>query len=309
MENLIEQRSFNDEVFELREIIHLSHNEKYKNYFSLDFGATCADGSVIVGRGGYLFVNDGSNSWKDQLNGNISIGRDVLDTTCEYIEECRIESKNRGVEFRFVAVPEKDVIYPELSPNSSQRASKRPIHEIIRELGAIVIYPELQLAKGKLQAPVFHARNSHYNIFGGLIVANNILDSLQLPRIVEENLSLEYAYWPDDLSIKWHDNLNTRRTILSKVYQEETINKPAGHVGTHLILKNDRARTEKKLMIFGDSYSWNPDAGIARYLTYEFSEVAFVWTKQVNWAEVEKFSPSAIILQSAERFLIKGLRK
>jgi hypothetical protein len=60
-------------------------------------------------------------------------------------------------------------------------------------------------------------------------------------------------------------------------------------------------------MIFGDSYSWNPDAGLSRFMTRRFETVHFLWGRDIDWSLVDAIAPSAIVVQAAERFLIQGL--
>ena len=297
-----------DDLFEMRELLHLSSQEEFSPFFKLEPGTVSSDSSAIVGRAGFLFVNDGSNKWKDQLSGELTLSPETNDAISRKLEEYNERLSKLDVQFRFVIVPEKDIVYPDLSPNVvSSPAAKRPAEQILGRHPSYTLYSKDALIAATTACNTYHARNSHFNFFGGMVVAKQILASLGNELPSDERIPSSLVFWPDDLGIKWVPNLTTRRRILRRFYAEEEVVKVEFHVGRYLILRNEGAVRKHPIVIFGDSYSWNPDAGIARYLALAFSEVHFVWKKQIDWELIERVKPVALILQSAERFLIKGL--
>jgi hypothetical protein len=297
-----------DDLFELRELVHLAAQQEFSDFFKLQPGTISDDGSAVVGRAGFLFVNDGSNQWKDQISGELTIAPDVLDATLAKLESYSSRLSSLGVTFRFVIIPEKDIIYPDLSPNVvSSLGTKRAAQQISARYSSHTLYVKDQLAAASVAATTYHARNSHFNFFGGLVVAEQIYESLGIEFPAESNIPSTLVFWPDDLSLKWHKNLTTRRRILRRFYAEDEIVKVESHVGRYLIIRNENAPNKRPIVIFGDSYAWNPDAGVARCLALGFSEVHFLWKKQIDWELIEKVRPATVLLQSAERFLIKGL--
>jgi hypothetical protein len=292
----------------VRELIHLSAHDEFSHFFKLQPGAVSSDLSAIVGRGGFLFVNDGSNKWKDQLSGELVFDAKTSEQTSNLLQQYHDLLSSHNIIFRFVIVPEKDVVYSDLSPNVvSALATKRPAQELAARHSAFTLYSKDALSSATTEINTYHARNSHFNFFGGMVVAEQILSSLDLKLPSAEQIPSDLVFWPDDLSVKWVPDLKTRRRILRRFYKEEEVVKVESHVGRYLVLRNDNAPKKLPIMIFGDSYSWNPDAGVARYLSLVFTEVHFLWKKQIDWELVERVKPAALILQSAERFLIRGL--
>lgn len=296
-----------DELREIRELLHYSTDDGFQSFFKLQPGAVSSDGSAVVGHSGFLFVNDGSNSWKSQISGSVALEPTIYKLTLENLRNIKDRLLEKSINFRFVVVPEKDVVYPELSPNvNGVPAAGRPVLALNNEVPDI-IYPLEALKAGREFFQTFHARNSHFNFYGGLIVADAVLHSLGYDAVTEYTIKTDIVRWPDDLSMKWFEDLKTSRRMVGRVYNEHEIRSSASHVGRYLLLRNVHARDPGKLVIFGDSYSWNPDAGLCRFLSLVFQEVHFLWQKNIDWDLIEAIKPHTVVVQSAERFLIKGV--
>ena len=66
-------------------------------------------------------------------------------------------------------------------------------------------------------------------------------------------------------------------------------------------MKNRAAPDGRRIMIFGDSFSYG--AGLGAFLSAVFRETAFFWSKDVLWDEVDRYRPDIVVWQTAERFL------
>lgn len=296
-----------DELQEIRELLHYSSNEAFQSFFRLQPGSISSDSSAVVGHSGFLFVNDGSNSWKDQIAGSVALDSATCQLTLENLRNIKDRLQERSVDFKFLVIPEKDVVYPELSPNVNGIPSAgRSVLELNSKFPDI-IYPLAALKIGRECLQTYHARNSHFNFYGGLIVADALMRSLGFDALTEYTIKTQIVRWPDDLSMKWSDDLKTSRRMIARVYSEQEVKASDSHVGRYLLLRNNDAKISGSVLIFGDSYSWNPDAGLCRFFSLTFEEVHFLWQKTIDWDLIESVKPHTVILQSAERFLIKGL--
>ncbi len=299
----------NDGLTEMHQLLQASLDPRFRDFLSLPPGSLSADQSVVVGRAGHLFVNDGSNSWRKQLSGEALIEEGQERATRESLDETDARLREAGISFAFVVYPEKDIIYPELSPNVSGAVHPlRSLHRIETDR-VRAIYPARAMNALRHRVEMFHRRNSHVNFYGGLVAANQTLNALRLAPLAADEIQTDLVNWPDDLSIKWVDNLVTFRRRVKPVVQRETLHEPkaGGHVGTLIRARTPAAMSEARILIFGDSYSWNPDAGLLSFLALRAREVHLLWQKSIDWALVSETKPTHVILQSAERFLIKGL--
>lgn len=292
---------------EVHQLLQASVDGKFSGFIGLPSGTLSDDGSVIVGDCGFLFVRDGSNQWSKQLNADVIVDDITAHQARDYQLSLAEKCADRAVDFRVVIYPEKDIIYPEFSPNVNGCVSKqRSVHKIITEEVRLV-YPAPEIVERKHSSLMFHRRNSHVSFYGGLVAANCVIRSMDVPMLQFEDILTELVNWPDDLSMKWVADFKTIRRRVSSVFERKTIYQPiAGHVGTHVQTINDSAAINETVVIFGDSYSWNQDAGLVSFLSLRFRKVYFVWSKKVDWNLIEEIKPQHLILQSAERFLIRG---
>ena len=296
-----------DADLEVHQLLRASLDDRFRSFVGLRPGTFCDDGSVVVGEAGFLFVNDGSNQWRKQLSGEAVISEAACSVAREFLVSSANKASSFGMNFIVVIYPEKDIIYPELSPNiSSGIPERRSIHRIMVE-DVTFVYPADTMFRQKGTYQQFHRRNSHVCYYGGLIAANATLRALGEPCLDGSEIQTDLVNWPDDLSIKWVDGLDTLRRRVRPVFRRTTVTAPLnGHVGTEVETFNETAEVDEFVMIFGDSYSWNQDAGLVSFLSLHYRRVYFVWRKEIDWALVEKMKPNKIILQSAERFLIRG---
>lgn len=298
----------NDLTLEAQEIEEFRKNGEHQEFFTLKEGAISEDKSAILGRGGHLFINEGSNSWSSQLKGDLIISNENLEKSKDFLSQTFEKSAIIGCDFVTIFVPEKDTIYSQYSPNS-------PNHQIIgnsvdllrKECKVRIVFPKNELMEASSKFEVFHKRNSHLNIAGGIILTNSLLHEMNLEPLSPDEFATKIVRWPDDLSLKWDKKLYTSRRIFGNPYIEKTIVDVVGHIGKHILLTNPNLRNSKTCVIYGDSYSWNPDAGLARFMTLRFENVHFIWSRQIDWELLDTLRPDNLILESAERFLIRGI--
>lgn len=295
-----------DEHVALTEARELAEKGLGSKLDTLEYGEISPDGSAIAGKNRFLFIKGGSNDWDLQISAKARISETDLDKSSEDIVNFKRESEYRGIPFSIIIIPEKDIVYPEFSPNcDGVKMGRRSIH-LLRDRHEFVRYPLQSLFEFKASARLYHKRDSHFNAFGGFVIANEVLDSIGLERMQYSDIPFLHREFQDDLAIKWEPFFTLRRTM-SEEYDEAIIAEGNPLTGLHLQLNSHAIENGKKILIVGDSYSWNPDAGLCRFMTRKFSEVHFIWNRAVNWELVDTMKPDAIIIQSAERFLIGGL--
>lgn len=297
-----------DELIESKELDQLGRKSEFQHYFNLNVGDISADGTVVVGKNGYLFINDGSNHWREQLSGQIKIHPDQLNASVHLLEDYRRKCNERGIKFEFVVIPEKDVVLSGLSPNvTDEVAPRRTVQDFLDNISFRAVYPYEQMTTVPADVRIFHRRDSHFNFLGGFIVANEVLKAHNARPLRLLECKSDLVSWQDDLSSKWA-MFQTMRRQLRKDYIETVIKESeTTHMGLHLLIQSTRVTDGSTIVIYGDSYSWNYDGGLARFLTLRYQNVHFVWHKRIDWELVDAIKPSILILESAERFLFRGI--
>lgn len=295
---------------EIEELADLQLDSNCSNYFLFKNGHASDDGAAIFGKEGHIFINDGANHWADQLLGKYPDVHSIAASYANILKNRVTFLQNKGINYRHLIVPEKDVIYSELSPNLSEYniSNERVSIKLIQnDLVENLCYPIDFLLNVKKYGYIFLKRNSHFNFFGGYFMAKIFLNSMGYDLPLLSEIKFKNYKWPDDLSMKFNANLITTRPVLVTDAVETLISdgQNGGHVGKKLFFKNESAIYDKKILIFGDSYSWNPDAGLARFCSLIFKEVYFNWMVSIDYDLIAEFKPDVVITESAERFHIK----
>lgn len=277
------------------------------SFLNLPRGTASADDSVIVGDDHILFINSGSNHWASQLQGEDLISKSDFIIVRNVLGEFRKQAANRSIALRYLVCPEKDLVYSAESPSMDARLEDfRTVNVYRSAFPGTLVYPLEELRAASSLIRTYHKRDSHYNFFGGLIVVNSLLYSLGRAPIDPAAVPVTYRQFQDDLTPKWEAIDTIRRCVVSPAREISHV-MPERSYGMHLEFSNPEAADQDAIMLFGDSYSWNHDAGIARFLSTRYATVHFFWKKQIDWDLVDRVKPSAIVLQSAERFLLKGV--
>lgn len=287
------------------------HAELAQDHVGLTIGGLCygeisPDGSAIVGDDGFLFIKGGSNSWDAQIAGAAVISKPDFVRSCDDLTEFREKCQSRGISSAVVIVPEKDIVYPEFSPNCrGVTLGKRSIDLFLEDFEEIS-YPLAGILDLKKHVEVYHKRDSHFNAFGGFVVANACLKKIGCETFFYREAPFNHAKFQDDLAVKW-ERFETMRRSVRPDYSETVLADGNPLTGLHLRIDSHVVKNGKKIIIYGDSYSWNPDAGLSRYMAYRFETVHFIWSRQIDWDVLDAIEPDAVVMESAERFLIGGL--
>lgn len=254
-----------------------------------------------------MFIHEGSNDWREQLAGRYTITDAHLAHSVSVLTEARHRCTARGIDFQVVVVPEKDLVYDRLSPNTEGGISHdRTVCRLIACLPFPVIYPLHALREQAARTPVYHALDSHFNFYGGFVIANAVMDALGQPVFTPEAVPTFHTEWQDDLSIRW-GAFKVRRRLIAVPLSETGLNQRPSYHGLHFRYHNPELGNGRTAMIFGDSYAWNPDSGLVRFLALRFETVYFLWQKTIDWTQVDDIRPELILMESGERFLIRDI--
>lgn len=75
------------------------------------------------------------------------------------------------------------------------------------------------------------------------------------------------------------------------------------HQGSSVLFKNSNPHIDKRVVVFGDSFSEYRPHLLTAILAETFSEVLFIWSLSLDFDLIKKFGPDICISESAERFM------
>ena len=85
-------------------------------------------------------------------------------------------------------------------------------------------------------------------------------------------------------------------------YLEGLTGTPATFGGSHVAFKNrNPAVADKKILIFGDSFSSQGVESLTAMLAETAREVEFIWSYDLDWRYIERARPDVVVYEMAER--------
>lgn len=276
----------------------------------LKAGTVAAGGVAVVGADGHMFIGDGANSWERQFRGELTIPEAWLLSWAAVFEQRTREAKALGVTLRNVVLPEKQVVYPELRwPAGDVTGAQRPLMRLLERLGpdAPVFYAAHPLLVRKATASVWFRRNSHWNPTGCCTVVEALAASLDAQADLA-TITYPYRERPlqHDLLVHFFqaapfETVGLLDAPVDTFFNNRFFEDGGRHTGTSYGLRNPGAPDPRRVIVFGDSYSY--DVGFTFALAEIFGEVVFVWSKSIEWDLVRQHGSQIVVWESAERFL------
>jgi hypothetical protein len=278
--------------------------------FRLKPGVTSSNSVAVAGFDGHLFIGDGANRWERQYRGEFNVPAEWIAAWLNLFERRQAEAARRGVVLWNLVIPEKQPVLPQArwGPQPPDGA-RRPLKLLLTALGleARLYYAAEALIALRSQAPAYLRHNSHWTPSGccsallGLLGAMGVAVDAESLRLPCRRVQLSH-----DLAAHFFDVAPQEPTSVLEpagvyTFEARTFAATGRHTGSQYGLHNPEAPDPRRVIVFGDSFSF--DAGFAVALSAVFRDVVFVWEKKVLWDRVETDRADLVVWQSAERFL------
>lgn len=277
---------------------------------SLKAGIVAANGVAVTGIEGHMFIGDGANRWERQFRGELTVVESWLAGWCEILRRRQADAAARGVSLWNVVLPEKQVVYPDKRwPGGEVTGENRPLKLLLPRVtdSSRLYYAADILRARRADGAVWFRHNSHWNPTGCCEVSLAVARALDAQvDFAEVRFSYRERPAQHDLAAHFFDPAPFEDTGLLDasvdVFFDNRLFQDTGrHTGSSYGLRNPAAADPRRLIVFGDSYSF--DVGFTFALAEVFAEVVFVWSKSIDWALVEQHGAHIVIWESAERFL------
>ena len=86
----------------------------------------------------------------------------------------------------------------------------------------------------------------------------------------------------------------------------QLVNEAQLHVGSHVVYKNDAEHVaQKKVVLFGDSFSEYRPHLLTGMLAETVSELHFIWNSRLDYEYIDFIKPDIVISEQAERFMVQ----
>jgi GT2 family glycosyltransferase len=269
-------------------------------------------GRVVIGRDGWLFLQEDRNDALGQHTGRVRFSAQDKASLATLLRERRAVAESHGCIWITAVVPDKEAVYAEFLPPEVAPVARRPVHdflEIAENEGAAAIYLLDDLRAAKAQGDLYMRTDTHWNHRGAFVAYAAVCREL-----AARGLDLEVL---DPGSISWIEQ-PVQGDLGSKLYPEiaegtDVFPRLEGPVRGALVCDNrvrnhgmvviheQRDRNDlPTCLVFGESFA----PPLVNFLKESFGRVTFVHTSMLVADLIERERPDVVLSVPTERFLI-----
>jgi GT2 family glycosyltransferase len=269
-------------------------------------------GRVVIGRDGWLFLQEDRNDALGQHTGRVKFSSRDKESLAGLLRERRAVVESFDRIWLTAVVPDKEAVYAEFLPPEVAPVPRRPVHdflEIAAAEGAPAIYLLDDLRAAKAQGDLYMKTDTHWNHRGAFVAYRAVCR-----EIAARGLDLEVL---DPGAISWIEQ-PVQGDLGSKLYPEiaegtDVFPRLEGPVRGALVYDNrvrnhgmvqiHERRDREDLptcMVFGESFA----PLLVNFLKESFGRVIFVHTSMLVADLIGRLRPDVVLNVPTERFLI-----
>lgn len=296
-----------DDHFGFRNImIHLNSTIRYSI-----FNSSSKPQKAVIGSEGWFYYTSTTDGIMDSYTNKNLIKEYDLNILFKILAERKALLNNRNIEYYMAVWPNKPTIYPEYIPYKMSIQKKVTISKIDQLINfnestnspIKLIDVRNELLENKKEKKIYCKHDSHWNDLGAFIAYQKLMTKMNMT-----------PHQLNDFDIIW-EQTNTGGLIdvmglcnSTMINEEQPIfkfkdnNISIEHILTDVdnmyCKRNDFSKSEKRILIFRDSYT----SAMVQFISLNFREAYFVWS-DYNQMIVDKINPDIVLVAKVERYL------
>lgn len=261
------------------------------------------ENDVLVGNDGHLFLAGGAHRVLELAQGKTAVPLVSFSTFEENIRQRLLECNNRRIPYVHVVVPDKHSVLVEAFPFTIDVTLGKQYIDRVPALENTICYPIALFREHSDHC--FLRTDTHPSDHGIVILTTEIVKQLTLQdyhqetEIMLNNLTAERQN-TGDLGSKLVPIVTSAERYLVPHWQSRFLSNglPTNNGVTDIWL-SEKALTEKRLLIFGDSVG----RAIARVASRFFRIVVFLRTPYFHSDLLDVIQPDFVLSENVERYL------
>lgn len=257
---------------------------------------------VLVGKDGWLFLDNDTNRVIDQITGKYILPESFKKAWSELFLYRLEKSKELGFQYFYSIVPNKESVYHRYLPDDIKFSRERPVSIVLDCIPAGIqscyLLDELLLASQFND--VYTKGDTHWNFMGALCGFNKIASIVGIEVLKSNDYTSSMVNLPGDLSSKLGlPNVGPNISMLNKKFRVVDDN-GVSNVGKRIVFVNDD-QDLPTCILFRDSFS---DHQLEFYAS-RFSRLICLWQPNLDYEYIANERPDFVIQQQVERFLVE----
>lgn len=267
---------------------------------------------VVVGRDGWLFLQEDSNDALGQHTGRVRFSPEQKEELAALLRERRAVTEAHGCVWLTAVIPDKEAVYAEFLPPEVSPAARRPVQdflEIAEAEGVRAIYLLDDLQAAKAEGDLYMRTDTHWNHRGAFVAYRAVCREIKGLGLDLELVDPELVSWIEqpvqgDLGSKLYPEIAEGTDVFPRLdgpVRGDLIhdNRVRNH-GMVLIHERSDADDLPSCLIFGESFA----PPLVNFLKESFGRVVFVHTSMLVADLIERERPDVVLSLPTERFLI-----
>ena len=280
---------------------------------------------VHVGKDGWLFLVSGSNSVINLYQKNSSFTPELAQEWVSLLQDRQKKLKERGIKYLFLPAPEKLTVLHHHYDGKITNIHGSPIHVMAdnhaKQIPSMVnVLPAFAKQGDSLKS--YWKTDTHWSFWGCFVAYQQLCARMGIPSRPE----LLQAPFDEgevlfDLGAKLTDPVREKARFYKliqtaeRVYanpmvrfkeKNQLVNEAQLHVGSHVVYRNNSENvSQKKVVLFGDSFSEYRPHLLTGMLAETVSELHFIWNTRLDYEYIDLIKPDIVINEQAERFMVQ----
>ncbi len=283
------------------------------NIFKLRVLGISGNPDVLVGREGWLFLND--DLLEQDLAGQAQFTEEELKQWQRYLEHRRDMLRRKNIDYLFMIVPDKHTIYPEHLPSSLQPEGQTRREQLVRYVSEhsdvrIIDATASVLSAGK-QQPLYFKHDTHWSDIAAYAAYGELMRNLEKTVAAGAPLpptAFDVHFGPAPLAVL--SRFLGMERVLPDEYEYATlhVSKPAATLTTvdpgqrEILVSNNPQAPRIRLLAYRDSFF----DSLVPWLGEHFSFAAFIRSakeRPLSEADLLRYRPNVVIEEIVERKL------
>ena len=279
-------------------------------YDSLSGMRVLADGKVVEGRDGFLFMANDNNEVLAQHTGRLRLSAEELEGWRVALESRTALLAQRGCAHLVLIAPNNHSVYPEKLPPDIETAPQRPVHQLMDHLDrkdspVKVIYPLQEMLAAKEEQLVCSRVDSHWTDYGAFLAYLRLMEEAH-PLVPTRRVGMDDVLFVDvvvagDLGGKFDPPREAPQAFGRMRYRNARLIYDNLVEGTGALAVTDcDVAPPTTCLVLGDSNSYV----LARFLSECWQRLVLAHSSTLDHTLVETVQPDIVVSVLAERFLI-----
>lgn len=262
---------------------------------------------AVVGKDGWLFLSNDTNSTWDQFEGRLLLNDAEQAAWRQELAQRGTFMRKNNIHYRFIVAPNKECIVPEAVPFEMRKATSRLVHQVEEAARDHVhgVFLERFISGHAERQSFYDKGDTHWNAYGAWHVTNHIMKGLEISAGIMPISEDEVAFHQSettigDLSDKFDPPIScgSPQVIIPKTRTRRTFDNQITNHG-HVSIWEEGNPAGPTIVLFGDSFA----GALVKYLAHRARRLIRVHTSSIDREVVFRERPEIVLSVAVERFL------